>query len=90
MILAAGLGKRMQPLTRHTPKPLLKIADRYLIEFHLEKLAKVGIQDVVINTHWLAEKIPAALGSGGKMGLNYSIQPRTRITRNSGWHSTST
>lgn len=77
MILAAGLGKRMQPLTKHTPKPLLKVGDRYLIELHLEKLAKVGIQDVVINTHWLAEQIPAALGSGEKWGLtiHYSHEP---------------
>lgn len=77
MILAAGLGKRMQPLTNFTPKPLLKVGDRYLIEFHLEKIAKAGIRDVVINTHWLAEQIPAALGSGDKWGLNirYSHEP---------------
>lgn len=77
MILAAGLGKRMQPLTNVTPKPLLKVGERYLIEFHLEKLAKAGIRDVVINTHWLAEQIPAALGSGEKWGLSihYSDEP---------------
>ena len=77
MILAAGLGKRMQPLTDFTPKPLLKVAGRYLIEFHLEKLEKAGIQDVVINTHWLAEQIPVALGTGEKWGLiiRYSNEP---------------
>jgi MurNAc alpha-1-phosphate uridylyltransferase len=77
MILAAGLGKRMRPLTDHTPKPLLKVGDRYLIEFHLEKLAKAGISDIVINTHWLADQIPGALGSGEKWGLNihYSHEP---------------
>jgi MurNAc alpha-1-phosphate uridylyltransferase len=77
MILAAGLGKRMQPLTNFTPKPLLKVADRFLIEFHLEKLAKAGIQEVVVNTHHLAEQIPTALGSGEKWGLNihYSHEP---------------
>ena len=77
MILAAGLGKRMQPLTQHTPKPLLKIGERYLIEFHLEKLAQAGIKEVVINIHWLAEQIPAALGSGERWGLtiHYSHEP---------------
>jgi MurNAc alpha-1-phosphate uridylyltransferase len=77
MILAAGLGKRMRPLTEHTPKPLLKIGTRYLIEFHLEKLAKAGIKEVVINTHWLAEQIPAALGNGERWGLqiHYSHEP---------------
>lgn len=77
MILAAGLGKRMRPLTDHTPKPLLKIGERYLIEFHLEKLAQAGIKEVVINTHWLAEQIPAALGNGERWGLqlHYSHEP---------------
>ncbi len=77
MILAAGLGKRMQPLTNFTPKPLLKVGNRYLIEFHLEKLAKAGIKEVIVNTHWLAEQIPAALGNGEKWGLNirYSHEP---------------
>lgn len=77
MILAAGLGKRMRPLTNFIPKPLLSVGDHYLIEFHLEKLANSGIRDVVINTHWLAEQIPEALGSGEKWGLNihYSHEP---------------
>ena len=77
MILAAGLGKRMQPLTNFIPKPLLRVGDHYLIEFHLEKLANAGIRDVVINTHWLAEQIPSALGTGEKWGLNiqYSHEP---------------
>jgi len=77
MILAAGLGKRMRPLTERTPKPLLQIAGRYLIDFHLENLADAGIKDVVINTHWLAEQIPEALGSGEQWGLSltYSYEP---------------
>lgn len=77
MILAAGLGKRMRPLTDHAPKPLLKVGDKYLIEFHLEKLAAAGVRDVVINTHWLAQQIPASLGSGEKWGLriHYSHEP---------------
>lgn len=69
MILAAGLGKRMRPLTEHVPKPLLQVEGKYLIEHHLQRLADAGIQDVVINTHWLAQQIPAALGNGEKWGL---------------------
>ena len=77
MILAAGLGKRMRPLTEHVPKPLLKVGGKCLIEFHLENLAAAGIRDVVINTHWLAQQIPAHLGSGDKWGvrLHYSHEP---------------
>lgn len=70
MILAAGLGKRMRPLTEHTPKPLLKVAGRYLIEFHIERLARSGIKEIVINTHWLGEQLPAALGGGERWGVS--------------------
>ncbi|MFT7372535.1 MAG: MurNAc alpha-1-phosphate uridylyltransferase [Oleiphilaceae bacterium] len=69
MILAAGLGKRMRPLTDHTPKPLLKVAGRYLIEFHIERLASSGISDIIINTHWLGEQLPVALGDGARWGV---------------------
>ena len=77
MILAAGLGKRMRPLTDHTPKPLLQVAGHYLIEFHLKSLARAGIKEVVINSHWLAEQLPKALGSGSRWGLqlHYSYEP---------------
>jgi len=77
MILAAGLGKRMRPLTERTPKPLLQIAGRYLIDFHLQNIANAGIKEVVINTHWLAEQIPEALGNGEQWRLNltYSHEP---------------
>jgi len=69
MILAAGLGKRMRPLTDHTPKPLLRVAGRYLIEFHIERLVRSGIKDIVINTHWLGEQLPEALGDGARWGI---------------------
>lgn len=69
MILAAGLGKRMRPLTNTVPKPLLPVGDSTLIELHLNKLAQAGINDVVINTSYLAEKIESALGSGESYGL---------------------
>jgi MurNAc alpha-1-phosphate uridylyltransferase len=69
LIFAAGLGKRMRPLTNHTPKPLLEVGGRALIVHHLEKLAQCGVRDVVVNTSWLAEQFPAALGDGSRWGL---------------------
>lgn len=70
MILAAGRGERLRPLTDSTPKPLLKVGEKSLIEYHLEKLARADFKEVVINTAWLGEKIQQALGSGEKYGLN--------------------
>ncbi len=69
MILAAGRGERMRPLTDHTPKPLLQVGGKRLIEYHLESLARAGISEVVINTAYLAEQIPSALGDGAAYGL---------------------
>ena len=70
MILAAGRGERLRPLTDSTPKPLLKVGEKSLIEYHLDKLAEAGIKEVIINTAWLGEKIQHALGDGKKYGLN--------------------
>ena len=70
MILAAGRGERLRPLTDHTPKPLLKTGKHSLIEHHLYKLAQSGIHDIVINTAWLGEKIRQTLGNGEKYNLN--------------------
>jgi MurNAc alpha-1-phosphate uridylyltransferase len=70
MILAAGLGKRMLPLTEHTPKPLLLVAGKPLITHHLEHLQRAGFKQVVINTAHLGEQIEAALGDGKKFGLS--------------------
>ncbi len=69
MILAAGRGERMRPLTDNTPKPLLKVAGKPLIVWHLEALARAGVQEVIINHAWLGEQIPQALGDGGRWGL---------------------
>ena len=69
MILAAGRGKRLRPLTDETPKPLIKVAGKSLIEYHLENLAHAGIKDIVINTAWLAEKIHDQLGDGARYGV---------------------
>ena len=76
MILAAGRGERMRPLSDHTPKPLLKIHGKPMIEWHLEKLAAAGIQRVVINTCWLEEQFKPALGNGSRWGLqiHYSME----------------
>ena len=69
MILAAGMGNRMRPLTLHTPKPLLKVGGKPLIVWHIEKLQKMGVQEIVINTAWLGEKLADALGDGSQFGV---------------------
>lgn len=78
MILAAGRGERMRPLTDACPKPLLPVRGKPLIEWHLEALARAGVRSVVINTAWLEEQIPAALGDGSRWGLTiqYSMEQR--------------
>jgi MurNAc alpha-1-phosphate uridylyltransferase len=70
MILAAGRGERMRPLTDDCPKPLLKVAGKRLIEYHLENLQRAGVQDVVINHAWLGEQFVSCLGDGRRYGLN--------------------
>ena len=76
LIFAAGKGERMRPLTEHTPKPLLQAGGKRLIERHLERLAALGVNDVVINTSWLAAQFPPALGDGARWGLrlHYSAE----------------
>ena len=76
LIFAAGLGERMRPLTDSTPKPLLRIAGKPLIVWHLDKLAALGISNVVINTSWLAGQFPEVLGDGSRWGLriHYSFE----------------
>lgn len=75
MILAAGFGKRMRPLTNHLPKPLLPVAGKPLIVYHLEKLAAAGVRDIVINHAYLGEKIEAALGDGAQFGVSIRYSP---------------
>ena len=70
MILAAGMGNRMRPLTLETPKPLLEVGGKPLIVWHIEKLQKIGVTEIVINTAWLAEKLVSALGDGSQFGVN--------------------
>jgi len=68
MILAAGLGTRMRPLTDHTPKPLLKAAGKPLIKYHIEGLVAAGISDIVVNTSWLGSQVADYLGNGAVFG----------------------
>lgn len=76
MILAAGRGTRMAPLTDHCPKPLLSLAGKPLIEHHLEKLALAGFRQVVINHSYLGHLLPERLGNGERWGLriHYSAE----------------
>lgn len=75
MILAAGRGERMRPLTDHTPKPLLKVGGKPLIVWHLERLAKAGFKEVVINHAHLGEQIEQVLGDGHQWGLHIQYSP---------------
>lgn len=75
MILAAGRGERMRPLTDHTPKPLLTAGGKALIVWHLERLAAAGLRDIVINHAHLGEQIEAALGDGRRWGLHIAYSP---------------
>ena len=70
MILAAGLGKRMQPLTVDTPKPLLKVGDKSLIEHQIERLVAGGVSGLVINHFYLGGKIEELLGDGSRYGID--------------------
>jgi MurNAc alpha-1-phosphate uridylyltransferase len=70
MILAAGRGERMRPLTDHTPKPLLQVGGKPLIVWHLERLSYAGFREVIINHAHLGSQIEAALGNGQRWGLS--------------------
>lgn len=78
ILLAAGRGERMRPLTDRVPKPLLVVLGKPLIVWHLEALARGGVSEVVVNTAWLEEQIVAALGDGARFGLSirYSLEGR--------------
>ncbi len=70
MLLAAGRGERMRPLTDELPKPLLQVGGRALIAWHLLALARAGIGEVVINVSWLGGRLREALGDGGRFGVS--------------------
>lgn len=87
-ILAAGRGERMRPLTDHTPKPLLCVRGKPLIEWHLEKLAAAGVREVVLNLGWLGENIKAHLGDGARFGVRmvYSEEGWPALETGGGLH----
>ncbi|HBT33005.1 MAG TPA: mannose-1-phosphate guanylyltransferase [Pusillimonas sp.] len=84
MILAAGRGERMRPLTDHTPKPLLPIAGKPLIVWHIERLVAAGITEIVINHAWLGTKIEATLGNGQAFGATLAYSPEEHALETAG------
>ena len=90
LIFAAGLGERMRPLTDTTPKPLLCVGGKPLIAWHLEQLAALGVEEVVVNISWLAEQFPSTLGVGRAFGLRirYSHEGTVPLETGGGmWHA---
>lgn len=69
MLLAAGKGERMRPLTLDTPKPLLEVGGRALIDWHIGALAALGVDEIVINVSWLADRVVAHCGDGTRRGV---------------------
>ncbi|SEW17711.1 N-acetylmuramate alpha-1-phosphate uridylyltransferase MurU [Luteibacter sp. 329MFSha] len=86
LILAAGLGERMRPLTERTPKPLLEVAGKPLIVHHIEKLVAADVRYIVINTSHLADQFPDALGDGSRWGvrIRYSYEGPTPLETGGG------
>lgn len=90
LVFAAGLGERMRPLTLTTPKPLLEAGGKPLIVWHLEKLAGIGVDEVIVNTSWLAPKFPELLGDGSRWGLRlrYAYEGLTPLETGGGmWNA---
>jgi len=88
MVLAAGRGERLRPLTDHTPKPMLLVRGKPLVVWHLEALARAGVREVVINLSWLGEAIRQGLGDGAPFGLRirYSEEPPGALEVGGGIH----
>jgi len=86
MILAAGHGKRMRPLTNQLPKPLLKVYDKPLLVWHIENLQRAGFRDIIINIGWYGYKIPETLGDGTQWGvtLHYSDEQQSGALETAG------
>jgi MurNAc alpha-1-phosphate uridylyltransferase len=84
MILAAGRGERMRPLTDNVPKVMLEAGGRPLIEWHLDKLRRAGAQRVVINHAWLGEQIEGRLGAGARFGLDIAYSAEGQALESAG------
>ncbi len=84
MILAAGRGERMRPLTDHTPKPLLLAGGKPLIVWHIEKLAQAGFHQLVINHAYLGHQIETVLGDGSRYGVEIQYSPEAEALETAG------
>ncbi len=84
MILAAGRGQRMMPLTANTPKPLLTVAGKPLIVWHIERLAAAGFKEIVINHAYLGQQIEEALGDGHQWGVQIQYSPEETALETAG------
>jgi N-acetyl-alpha-D-muramate 1-phosphate uridylyltransferase len=84
MLLAAGRGDRMRPLTDHTPKPLLEVAGKPLIVWHIENLVRAGICELVINHAHLGAQIEKALGDGSRFGAHIQYSPEVQALETAG------
>jgi MurNAc alpha-1-phosphate uridylyltransferase len=84
MILAAGRGERMRPLTDHTPKPLLKVGGKPLIVWHIERLAQAGFKEIIINHAHLGQQIEDALGDGLQWGVYIQYSPERTALETAG------
>lgn len=84
MILAAGRGERMRPLTDICPKPLLRVGHRSLIEWHIERLARAGFKEIIINHAYLGHQIEHALGNGERWNLRIRYSPEVRALETAG------
>ncbi|MBT4182998.1 MAG: nucleotidyltransferase family protein [Nitrosomonadales bacterium] len=84
MILAAGRGLRMGSLTQNSPKPLIKVKGKSLIEWHLNKLSEAGFRDVVVNVSYLSDKIIEFIGDGSKWKLNITISEEIEALETAG------
>ncbi|ALM87044.1 N-acetylmuramate alpha-1-phosphate uridylyltransferase MurU [Bordetella sp. N] len=84
MILAAGRGERMRPLTDTLPKPLLSVGGAPLIVWHIRRLVAAGITDIVINHAWLGDRIEAALGDGAAFGARLRYSPEAQALETAG------
>ncbi len=84
MILAAGRGERMRPLTDHAPKPLLQVGGKPLIVWHLERLAQAGFKEIVINHAHLGIQVEQALGDGRQWGVHIQYSPEKTALETAG------
>jgi MurNAc alpha-1-phosphate uridylyltransferase len=84
MVLAAGRGERMRPITDTVPKPLVRVGGRPLIAWHLAALARAGVREVVINLSWLGEQLRTALGAGADFGLRITYSEEGPVALETG------